>query len=160
MNIFVLCALFIYLAGGGYLYSKNLGKRLVVYKNSPIEATIELSPSKIEATTDETKEQTMHKAILTATVTNHSVDWFTHVLLILPSKGIATLETPTAKRVTNLPQQGSDDVFSLGNISPGSLKRGTVWIYSAQKKTYTIKAYIETKEKFSKTTNAVILDVE
>ncbi len=158
--MYVLCALFINLAGGGYLYSINLEKRLVVYKDSPIEATIELSPSKIEATTDETKEQTMHKTILTATVTNHSVGRFTNVLLILPSMGIATLETPTAKRVTNLPQQGNDDVFSLGNISPGSLKKGTVWIYSTQKKTYTIKAYIETKEKFSKTTNAVVLDVE
>jgi len=160
ITIYILSVFFIHLIGGGYLYYKNLEKRLVVYKDSPIEATIELSSPKIEVTTDETNEQSIHKTLLTATVANHSVDRFTTVLLILPSIGTNTLETPTTKRVTNLPQQGNDDVFSLGNISPGKSKKGTVWIYSTKNKTYTIKAYIETKEKFSKTTNAVVLEVK
>lgn len=160
VNAFILSIVLIHIIGGGYIYTKNLGKRRTVYMGPPIDAQIELSSTKIKITTDETKEHTIHKTIITATVTNHSVNQFTNVLLILPSIGIKTLETPTAKRITNLPQQGNDDVFSLGNISPESSKKGSVWIYSLQKKTSTIKAYIETNEKFSKTTNAIALEVE
>lgn len=160
IKLFTTSVLFFHIIGGSYLFSQYLEGRLTVYKNDPLEATIYLSSSRIEVTTDETSEHTIHKTILNVTVTNHSLDRLTNVLLILPSIGLKTLETPTAKRITNLPQQADDEVFSLGNISSGSSKKATVWIYSMQKKTYTIKAYIETKEKFSKTTNAIKLEVE
>ena len=160
ITLYALFVFLLFLAAGGYLYAKNLGKRLVVYKDAPIEATIVLSPSKIETTTDIQNNQTFRIATLTATVTNHTRERLTNVLLVIPSVGVGTIETPTTKRVTNLPQQGSDDVFTLGTIPSGKTKKAMVSLYALEPKTYTIKAWVYTKQEFNTATNDVLLEVQ
>lgn len=155
----MLSIVLLYIIGGGYIYTNNLGKRRTVYMGHPIDARIELSSSKIGVTGDITDENNIHKTMLTATVANNTRETLTDVRLIILTD-IGTLETPITKRYIHVAQKYNDTVFSLGNIASGKSKEAMVWLYSTQKKLYTIQADVDTNERFSAKTNALPLEAE
>lgn len=159
VKAFILSIVLVHIIGGGYIYIKNLGKKRTVYMEPPIDAWVELSSSKIDVTDDISNESNIHKTTLIATVTNNTLETLTDVRLIILAD-IGTLESPITKRYIHVPQKYNDTVFSLGNIASGKSKEAIVWLYSTQKKLYTIQADIDTNERFTAKTNALSLEAD
>lgn len=151
--------LLINLIGGGYLYVRNLGKKADIPVDPAVVASLKIFPSKISVTKDEDKEA--QKAMLIVKVTNNTSKTLSDVYLIIPAGiDIGTIESSTTARITDLPQQSNDAVFSLGNITSHKTIERSIWVYSTQKKIYNIKVDIETKERYRTNTNSVVLTAE
>lgn len=158
IKILILSSCLFYLFGSGYLFITNLSKKADIPKGPSIEATTTLSSSIVKTIQNISDRNPNNMVILTTKVTNNTSGTLTGIKLIIPhDEYLITVETASAKRLTNLPGQGSDAVFSLPDLSSKTSTQSLVLLYALKKGIYTIKPYIETNEKYKVTVDAITL---
>lgn len=163
IKIFAISVFLIVILGGSYLYVKNLNEIVDIPLGPALEATVEVSSPTIKVTKkiieDTSNKNGVNTVILTAKVTNNTSKSLTGVKLVIPID-IGTLETPGLTRITNLPGQGADNVFGLSNLPPHTTTVSKVLLYAGEKRIYKFSTWIDTNERYTITTNTLILKAE
>lgn len=161
IKIIILISSLLYIIGGGYIFITSLSIKSDIAMGPSIEAIVTLSSPTLTVTQDASDRNTSNTVILTTKVTNNAPSTLTGVKLVIPiDTAVDTLETLSAKRITNLPGQGTDAVFSLPDLPSKTATQSQVLLYTMKKGTYKIKPYISSNEKYIGIIDPVTLSAE
>ncbi len=125
-----------------------------------LEGSLEVYPSTIQVAgniNNISLEQFAHIVIRLKNNSNYSLH---KIKIIIPSIGLALLESPLVNRDTAYTWHSSDIVFSLDGLSAQSSTVASISAYASKKGTYKFNIFIDDQEGIRAATNHVVVTVE
>src|SRR3989344_1651924 len=157
VNLSIVLSVLLIIAGNLIFLKQKRSIELDYPDQHLLEVKVQINPLSIKAVKNIDDIAPSQRADVSIHITNNTEHSLKNIKFILPSMGLAFLESPMLTRDTSYSQ--SDIVFNLDILGSKVQKVATIGAYSSEKRVYKLKLFIDNEQRIRANSNEVTLSV-